>query len=93
MLLPDFEEEEENFPLLQRYGHLSEPVSVNRRISVPWCVLPSDREKLALINADKAVEALSGKKKEEEKPKPKVFSFFPWLWKFICFFNNKLGGK
>ena len=43
--------------------------------------------------ADKAVEALSGKKKEEDKPKPKVFSFFPWLWKFICFINNKLGGK
>ena len=57
VLLPDFDEEEDNFPLLQRYGHLSEPVSVNRRISVPWCVLPSDREKLALINADKAVEA------------------------------------
>lgn len=57
VLLPDFEEEEENFPLLQRYGHLSEPVSVNRRISVPWCVLPSDREKLSLINADKALEA------------------------------------
>lgn len=57
VFLPDFDEEEDNFPLLQRYGHLSEPVSVNRRISVPWCVLPSDREKLALINADKAVEA------------------------------------
>ena len=56
VLLPDFDEQEEFFPLLQRYGHLSEPVSVNRRISVPWCVLPSDREKIALINADKAVE-------------------------------------
>lgn len=44
--------------------------------------------------ADKAVEVLSEKKKkEEEKPKPKVFSFFPWLWKFICFINNRLGGK
>ena len=56
VLLPDFDDEEENFPLLQKYGHLSEPVSLNRRISVPWCVLPSDIDKLSLINADKAIE-------------------------------------
>ena len=56
VLLPDFDDESENFPLLQKYGHLSEPLSLNRRISVPWCVLPSDREKLELINADKAIE-------------------------------------
>ena len=56
VLLPEFDDESENFPLLQRYGHLSEPVSVNRRISVPWCVLPSDREKLSLVNIDKAIE-------------------------------------
>ena len=56
VLLPGFDDESENFPLLQRYGHLSEPVSVNRRISVPWCVLPSDREMLSLVNVDKAIE-------------------------------------
>ena len=54
VLLSDFDDE--NFPLLQKYGHLSEPVSLNRRISVPWCVLPSDVEKLSMINADKAIE-------------------------------------
>ena len=56
VLLPDYDDESEIFPLLQSYGHLSEPVSVNRRISVPWCVIPSDTDKLLLVDVDKAIE-------------------------------------
>lgn len=47
----------DDFPVLQHYGHLSEPLSPNRRIALPWCVVPADTEMLESIDVDKAIIA------------------------------------
>ncbi len=60
--------EENDFPTLQKLGHLAEPLSFGRRIAVPWCVVPAKTDDSVTIEEDRIIAVdyrkryLNGKK-------------------------------
>ena len=49
--------EPDDFPTLKRMGHLAEPIELNRRIALPWCVVPANIDMSAMIDSDKVLAA------------------------------------